>query len=134
MNQLSELDLVLVSEGGGVFRLQQAASEVAGAGKQGGYCGLWRQTGTDQAAGLHAVFEYMHRWGYISGWQSERWAATEKMARLPVLTLLEEAAWCSTGPRVFTDVEPLGHASWHVSGSRTACLPCDAKDNSTPAV
>lgn len=57
VKKAGELDLVLVSEGGVVFRNLQTASEVTGAGKQGGDRGLWRQTGTDLAAGLHAVFE-----------------------------------------------------------------------------
>lgn len=47
---------MLVSECGGVFRYHQIASEVTGTGQQGGDCGLWRQTLTNHAAGLHAVF------------------------------------------------------------------------------
>lgn len=58
VKKAGELDLLLVSEGGVVFRNRQTASEVTGAGKQGGYCGLWRQTGANHAAGLHAVFEH----------------------------------------------------------------------------
>lgn len=46
---------MLVSECGGVFRYHQTASEVTGAGQQGGDCGLWRQTLTNHAAGLHAA-------------------------------------------------------------------------------